>query len=1223
MTNSESEVQIRTSWNALAESVNGDEQVADYLANLRIVDKETFEIALPTLCIVSAKSIEDSRKRELEKICAEVLLDAESTRPSRRAVIACLKEFHRGLSWNEFYTVMEALEEPQFHIIRPVLPRFDYLLNAVRENVFGFVWLKVALFRAMSHTNGWIRVWAIEKSVSLDFEILSLNHEFITTLVIPNLNNNDVFWRLLEKGRIEEFLMQMCSMIEAIKFTPMFLRSLLSSIEQLSCPTAIYFVVSTLNGITISEILNTEDIPLLRRVVLRARYIPHKSIRIATLRNLVEFYSKVTMLDTNVLEELSNLIGYFSADSTEDMIDATFLQVQRSITFTGYQLEIDPTTIVFENLFDSDSNNLELRSRMWWTSMSTATVQQEKILSRLQLEVSELLGEKTPLDLTIQLFLLKERPLDVEYSNDVLDLMKNDLGEYILTRIISNTGSKRDFQLLRSLYIPLFREYCSHLFFPFTIAVVKVLTEIKTCESAAVLLTFFDSIVEKLSDEHLEILRADFLSYLGGSTVIGMKRQKKSVEEYDNKEFNNIVATLHSLRIKLLNRFVKEVDVSSFLSECIEQLDVASAFSVKQQICHLIARFIRKCTDNELVISCIRASSNIVNEEKKSLNSLPALQCFVDVTLSGPQSDPKVSKESIDYMEAQLAIASQSTPVALILVDALTKYRTNLDVNWAPLIVKLALFGPVPKKETRVISYAYSKIFDKEDEFLENDQVERLDEVVQKARFKAVLLAMKLSLEDNNKWTKVLIEEIFKASAIMDQSSSRSFGLSMAHRQKSRGVELLHLLTMKIEDEAFASKVFDFCINCVVDPCQQFSIKLIVEWTLARLCIKFSNLFKRLIDNDFEKEMAAQRIGSMCSWLNVLMLISRAAPQLVDSCLDKVIVWCTAQNFPVRCTALAAARLMFSTFDKDRRKKWRLVKAIVNFDAEPSGNSKRVIDNLCSDFYFANLHIDNHFDFQTVLTVIPDRTGMPPEETIPINIIEELNDIPKEINSSNYEADFLGAPSEVYSALAKNTNCAPNMDNDEVDEEEVHYSVDEASEDNAVSSFQRKIVKETEVKDDGISLIVVASLVDKPNNLGGICRTSEIFGVDTLVVADVLVAQDSNFKALSMSSENWQKIEAVKPANLLEYLQNLRANGYTVIAAEQTTDSIMMHDFVFPKKAVIVMGDEKEGVPVSLLRAVDQTVEIKQVGHTRSLNVHVTAALMIAKFAEQVRFAKN
>lgn len=293
------------------------------------------------------------------------------------------------------------------------------------------------------------------------------------------------------------------------------------------------------------------------------------------------------------------------------------------------------------------------------------------------------------------------------------------------------------------------------------------------------------------------------------------------------------------------------------------------------------------------------------------------------------------------------------------------------------------------------------------------------------------------------------------------------------------------------------------------------------------------------------------------------------APKFVDSCLDKVIVWCTAQNFPVRCTALAAARLMFSTFDKDRRKKWRIVKAIVNFDAEPSGNSKRVIDNLCSDFYFAKLHINDHFNFQTILSEIAKRTGMPPEETIPNNIIMEMNNITHQIKSMNEDQEFLSAPSEVYSALSKNASCAPSMENEDVGEEESPIEFDEQPENtNASTSFQRKIVKENELNDGGISLIVVASLVDKPNNLGGICRTSEIFGVDTLVVADVLVAQDANFKALSMSSENWQKIEGVKRTNLLPYLQNLRANGYTVIAAEQTTDSVMMHDFVFPKKVL-------------------------------------------------------
>lgn len=964
---------------------------------------------------------------------------------------------------------------------------------------------------------------------------------------------------------MEENLLNLGKILEAVKSAPLFLQNLLLSIESLSCPTAIFFVVSTLRNVSSEPILTSEDVALMRRVVLRAKYIPHKSMRIATIRNLVLFYAKVTKLDETVLDELANLIAFFSSESTLKMVKSTFLELQKIIISVGYNSPEHHDEQYFEQKHQNDTKNLSEHSRMFWISMGNDTRRQEKMLGRLQLEVSEALGEKPVKDLTMQLYLLNEKPDGLlNGSTDVLHCMRNDLGEYILTRIISNRGTKFDSQLLDTLFLPLFFKYCTHVFrFPFAIAIVQIASESKCCEALALQLTFLDAILGGIPDGEDDILASGYFVYLGGETVISMARQKKSVEEYDTKEFNQIVATVHSLRIKLLNRFTKLMksdDVDDFLLECVEQLDVASAFSVKQQICHLIARFIRFGQDPNIPIQCIRACSNIVIEEKKSLNSLPALQSFVSVALRGPE---KYAKEIIAMLETQLAIANQSTPVALILVDSLTTHRANLTTDWAKFIVKLALFGPVPKKESRVISFSYSKIFEEEDGLLEKDEIERLDEVVQKARFKAVLLALKLS-ESSSVWPIALINEIFAASAVMDQSSSRSFGLSMAHRQKTRAVELLHLLTAKIQDEAAAEKIFEFCIACVVDPCQQFSIKLIVEWTLARICIKFEKLFQKLVDKEFETKMAAQRIGSMCSWLNVLMLISRAAPQFTDPCLDKVIVWCTAQNFPVRCTALAAARLMFSTFDKDKRKKWRLVKAIVNFDTEPSGNSKRVIDNLCTDFYFAKLHVDKHFDFQTILSEIARRTGMPPEETIPEAIIRELNDT--KVASLNEDKEFLAAPSEVYSALSKNASCAPSMENEDVALED---KPEDVPEDVASSSFQRKIVKDQEVRDD-ISLIVVASLVDKPNNLGGICRTSEIFGVDTLVVADVLVAQDTSFKALSMSSENWQKIEGVKPANLLPYLQNLRANGYTVIAAEQTTDSVMMHDFVFPKKVSVL-----------------------------------------------------
>ena len=50
---------------------------------------------------------------------------------------------------------------------------------------------------------------------------------------------------------------------------------------------------------------------------------------------------------------------------------------------------------------------------------------------------------------------------------------------------------------------------------------------------------------------------------------------------------------------------------------------------------------------------------------------------------------------------------------------------------------------------------------------------------------------------------------------------------------------------------------------------------------------------------------------------------------------------------------------------------------------------------------------------------------------------------------------------------------------------------------------------------------------------------------------------------------------------------------------------------------MLVLGGEREGVPVELLEAVDVCVEIPQLGKVRSLNVHVSAALTIWQFAKQ------
>lgn len=59
-------------------------------------------------------------------------------------------------------------------------------------------------------------------------------------------------------------------------------------------------------------------------------------------------------------------------------------------------------------------------------------------------------------------------------------------------------------------------------------------------------------------------------------------------------------------------------------------------------------------------------------------------------------------------------------------------------------------------------------------------------------------------------------------------------------------------------------------------------------------------------------------------------------------------------------------------------------------------------------------------------------------------------------------------------------------------------------------------------------LIVVASLVEKAANLGGLCRTCEAFGVRELVVASRAVLQDHTFTSLALTAHRWLPITEVK-----------------------------------------------------------------------------------------------
>ena len=146
---------------------------------------------------------------------------------------------------------------------------------------------------------------------------------------------------------------------------------------------------------------------------------------------------------------------------------------------------------------------------------------------------------------------------------------------------------------------------------------------------------------------------------------------------------------------------------------------------------------------------------------------------------------------------------------------------------------------------------------------------------------------------------------------------------------------------------------------------------------------------------------------------------------------------------------------------------------------------------------------------------------------------------------------------------------------------------------------------------------IIASLISKPANLGGLCRTSETFNCELMTVPSLAIQKDAIFQNLCVTSNLWMPLLEIKPEELREYLLRQKEKGYTLIGIEQATNSTPLQSTVFPLKTCLVLGREKEGLLPELLAIMDIIVEIPQFGLIKSLNVHVSGSLVMWEYIKQ------
>ncbi len=152
-------------------------------------------------------------------------------------------------------------------------------------------------------------------------------------------------------------------------------------------------------------------------------------------------------------------------------------------------------------------------------------------------------------------------------------------------------------------------------------------------------------------------------------------------------------------------------------------------------------------------------------------------------------------------------------------------------------------------------------------------------------------------------------------------------------------------------------------------------------------------------------------------------------------------------------------------------------------------------------------------------------------------------------------------------------------------------------------------------KVDKLPFIVILDNVRSLNNIGSVFRTSDAFLVESIFLCGITATPphpDIHKTALGAEdSVLWKYFE-----NTVDAVEYLQRNGYVVYAIEQVNNSISLENIELEKnkKYAVVLGNEVKGVQQEVVDKCDGCIEIPQFGTKHSLNVSVTAGLVIWDF---------
>jgi len=145
---------------------------------------------------------------------------------------------------------------------------------------------------------------------------------------------------------------------------------------------------------------------------------------------------------------------------------------------------------------------------------------------------------------------------------------------------------------------------------------------------------------------------------------------------------------------------------------------------------------------------------------------------------------------------------------------------------------------------------------------------------------------------------------------------------------------------------------------------------------------------------------------------------------------------------------------------------------------------------------------------------------------------------------------------------------------------------------------------------------IVVEDIFQMHNTSAVMRSCEVFGIQELNVIEQRYGKSID-KEIAMGAQKWVDISAFD--SISGCVASLKAKGYQIIATTPHENDCLMDDFDISKPSALFFGTERDGLSEEILQKADGFLKIPMVGFTESLNISVSAAIIIQNLMHRLR----